>query len=115
MVDSRMIGEHIMGLDQLIGNERVPFLIDLTSSENVLSFDALKKWSQSELLNANRLAEAYVVDTLADLIFVKQHIRLNRLSYPAKVFQTSAEAINWLKSNENGTTIRTEKNARTAN
>lgn len=96
MVDSRMIVEHIDELNQFLNGEDRLFLIDLTSSENVLSFDALKKWSQSEVLNKSRLAEAYVVDTLADLIFLKQHIRLNHLSYPAKVFQSTKRAKEWL-------------------
>jgi hypothetical protein len=97
MIDSRMIREHIEALDHFLDdNLRIPFLIDLTSSESVLSFDALKSWGQSSVLNAYRSAEVYVVDTLADLIFLKQHIRLNKLDYPARVFQSLNQAKDWL-------------------
>lgn len=98
MIDSRMIKEHLEVIHHFLGNRELPFLIDLTTSESVLSFDALKKWGQSELLNDHRLVEAYVVNNLADLIFMKQHIRLNKIQYPAMVFQGRKLAIEWLKS-----------------
>ena len=98
MIDSRMIRDHIEALDHFLDdNMRIPFLIDLTSSESVLSFDALKTWGRSNELNAHRSAEVYVVDTLADLIFLKQHIRLNKLDYPARVFQSLIKAKDWLR------------------
>lgn len=97
MVDSRMITEHIKHLDQLLSEKRYPFLMDLTIDENVLSFDALKKWGQNKALNKRRIAEAYVVDNLADLMFLKQHIRLNDLEFPARVFQSINQSKEWLE------------------
>lgn len=97
-----MIKEHLVRLDQFLKEVKLAFLSDLSSSENVMSFDALEAWSQSELLNEHRLAEAFVVSTLADLVFFKQHIRLNQLTYPAQAFQSLKEAQSWLKIiNEN--------------
>lgn len=95
MIDSRMVREHIEALCQFL-DTKVFFMIDFTSSECILSFDALKAWGQSGDLNTYRLAEVYVVDSLADLIFLKQHIRLNKLSYPANVFQSVKQAKDWL-------------------
>jgi len=96
MIDRRMIREHILAIGQFLEDVKVPFLVDLTSSDSILSFDALKEWGQSEVLNNYRVAEAYVVSTLADLIFLKQHIRLNKLAYPARAFQSATRAKEWL-------------------
>ncbi|WP_370087433.1 hypothetical protein [Ekhidna sp.] len=98
MIDSRMIKEHLKEISQFLRDKKLPFLIDLTNAESVLSFDALKTWGQSDLLNEYRIVEAYVVNNLADLIFIKQHIRLNMIKYPAMVFQGLAPAKDWLKS-----------------
>ena len=97
MVDSHMIDIHIKELDQFLKAENITFLNDLTASDNVLSFEALKKWGESEVLNKYRIAEAYVVDTLADLIFLNQHIRLNNLEFQARVFQSIDNAKKWLR------------------
>ena len=104
MVDTRMIREHIEVVSDFLENKKLPFVIDLSSSEGVLSFDALKKWGQSDLLNEHRIAEAYVVNALSDLIFLKQHIRLNQLEFPAQVFQSIDRAKEWLGQFEEDTT-----------
>lgn len=104
MVDTRMIREHIEVVSDFLENKKLLFIIDLSSSEGVLSFDALKKWGQSDLLNECRIAEAYVVNALSDLIFLKQHIRLNQLEFPAQAFQSIDRAKEWLSQFEEDTT-----------
>ncbi|WP_425390697.1 hypothetical protein [Ekhidna sp.] len=113
MVDSRMILDHIESAVTVLSGNRLPFLNDMTSSEGILSFDALKKWGQSELLNEYRVAEAYIVKSLSDLIFIKQHIRLNDLKFPAMVFQSVERAKEWLSQVKEDTTPSSFKNTKT--
>ncbi|MEQ8924858.1 MAG: hypothetical protein RLO81_03530 [Fulvivirga sp.] len=96
IVDHHAIMDHINVLDKFIGNKKMLFLSDVSSSENILSFDALKIWGENESLNKHRIAEAFVVCSLADVYYFKQYIRLNDLAYPAKVFNDKKEAVNWL-------------------
>ncbi len=91
-----MVREHIEEVHHFLGDKKLSFMNDMRSSEGVLSFDALKKWGQSECLNEHRIAEAYVVRALSDLIFINQHIRLNRLKFPAQVFDSIDLARKWL-------------------
>ncbi|QSE98824.1 DUF7793 family protein [Fulvivirga lutea] len=96
IVDRQAITEHIDILDDFIGNKKMLFLSDVSTSDNILSFDALRVWGGNESLNKHRLAEAFVVSSLADVYFFKQYIRLNDLAYQAKVFNDKKEAVNWL-------------------
>lgn len=81
----------------LLGQKKkIPFLIDTTNIGSEISMEALQRWSRDDRLLQVRLGEAYLVKRYADLIFFRQHKRLNKPDYPSEIFNNLEEAVNWL-------------------
>lgn len=95
-IDKQAIQDHIATVKELSGSKMHPFLLDFNGSEHGISFEALKVWSTNQNLTQLRIAEAYVVRSLADHISVRQHIRLNLPPYEVNVFNEMEDAKNWL-------------------
>lgn len=90
------IKQHIDAVKELSGMKKLPFLLNFTESNDEIGFEALRVWSADQTLSQKRIAEAYVVKSLAGRVSITQHIRLNRPSCKVKIFQTVEEAKNWL-------------------
>ncbi len=95
-IDKQAIQDHIAAVKELSGSKMHPFLLDFSESEYGVSFEALKVWSTNQNMTQLRIAEAYVVRSLADRISVRQHIRLNLPPYEVNVFNEMEDAKNWL-------------------
>ncbi len=92
------IAQHIQAILLLMQDTKGPVLVDIRGAQNGFSLEALHEWSGNRDLRTRRTREAYLVSKLADFVFIKQHIRLNNLGYPARVFEDFDEAVNWLKT-----------------
>jgi len=88
---------HVKAVKSLLSHDSRGFLVDITDLNGALSFEALRLWSSNQAINKHCLAEAYLIESLADAVFIWQHIRLNKLKYPARVFHKYEEATEWLK------------------
>lgn len=95
-IQEQTIKHHIDTVIELSESKRFMFLMNFEESDSEIEFEALRAWSADKTLIQKRIAEAYVVKSLAGRISIAQHIRLNKPSYEVKIFQTVEDAKNWL-------------------
>lgn len=84
-------------LVKLCNNQAYPFVVDGRVSFSNISNDARHYLAKSELLQAVRLAQALIVDSLAYSLVANIYITVNKPNNPVKIFSNKADAINWIQ------------------
>ncbi len=73
------------------------YLLFIAGKDAHISKEAREKSTEKEI-SENKIAQAFVVQSLAHKIIVNFFINIQRPSMPTKMFTDEKEAINWLKS-----------------
>lgn len=76
----------------------MPFLIDCRNVFGTMKFEASNFMADSPELKEIRLAEAFIVNSLAIRLIINYYIRSNRAGCPSKVFMNEQAGIEWLRT-----------------
>lgn len=97
--------EYIDAMQRLSKGARLPHLIDLRDALGILSLDANRLLAESPELQAIRLAQAFVVNSLSMQLLANFHIQVLKPNCPSKVFTDIEEASEWILKTKEQETI----------
>ncbi|MGZ4059110.1 MAG: DUF7793 family protein [Bacteroidia bacterium] len=90
------IKEYYEAGNRLAGNKKVLVLID--GQLNYTITDEAKKYSASAEAVQNRIAVAFVTNSVANRLVINLYIKFDKPVVPTKMFSSEAAALKWLKT-----------------
>ena len=73
-------------------------LVDGRNTFGIISKEAREHFAENKALSKQRLAEALIIDNLANRFLANFYITFNRSNNPCKVFTDYDAAIDWLRT-----------------
>ncbi len=96
-LDSEKAQEHVEAVRRITGGVPHPFLIDARDVFGTAQPEARKTLARNEHLRYLRIAEAFVVNTMANQLVANFYKISDDPGCPMDIFEDREEAVNWLK------------------
>lgn len=86
---------YVKAINELCGENPMPFIIDLRNTKWTFSILAAKELSKNPKLLRLRISEAYVANSMGMELLIKSYKRLFDPGVPFKIFKSLEEAIHY--------------------